>query len=133
MTLMSGGDASWAMKLFDKYWFGNSSDEILSQETFEAIAKLAETAPPISSGEVVMFNGKLTIKLYQSFYGTEFEYAIGKAFVYYDMQTKQPIGFEDTYTFKSHNNLRLSFGEGITRQVERSSPSTARSFKIRFP
>ena len=110
----TGIPTDFEVSLFAKYLFGNGSTYNMSKERFDDIAIVAKSGA-VSSESTVTIGGQTYTKKVVSFYSSnQYDYAFGRATVYYDSAGKA-VGFKDRYDFNAlPEGERDSLAEHLT-------------------
>jgi RHS repeat-associated protein len=130
--------SEFSKNLFENYWKGDGDVELSGKRFAGILMYMKENNTEIDEGSPVSLRGtsgnkfpgtKSVVDFYNS---SEYSLAFGKATVYSNSKGNV-VGFYDHYNFDSKPlGTRSTTNEIKTRAVRNASPSTAKSFSIRY-
>ena len=113
-------NSDFEQRMFARYWKGKGDYTLTDYEFNDILSKAVA---------VKITNDYVLLSLYGS---STYDYAIGSATLYYSSENSQ-LSFYDKYDFDPQPFGVRSYGaEWVTTFTSIASPSTARSFEIRY-
>ncbi len=94
--------------LFENYWWGTNRNVKLTSQQFKAVKEWVRDRKPLFMNVFPANDGFLIQKEFDFSLNPDFDFAFGKASVYYDGTGRNAIGFYDNYNFD------IKWSEGLT-------------------